>query len=165
MVKFDENEQKSSQSESHSNTPGEYYIIAGLLLVIGTLFVDSLKLPGIFQGFTVGTGVLPQVMTAAVSILLLFISIQMIKVRYIGGKLLDTLNYLFSKEVLILIFGVVLYGILMKYLHFKTTTFLFLWSIMYLLDSKQPLNKFLISLLVLIGILLIFSTVFRVLLP
>jgi hypothetical protein len=165
MFQPEKNKQKINLTESYPNTPGEYWIVIILFFITGLLFIESVKLPGIFQGYTHRMGTMPQLMTGIVLLLLFLILIQMIKNRYRQGTVRETLLHLFSKEVIILIFAVSTYGYLLKYLHFRITTFFFLWGCMYFFDPKRPLLKLFISIVVLILINFIFSTIFKVLLP
>ena len=158
-------EPEASSSEPGTRRPGEYWIVGILILIVGALFVESAKLPGIFQGFSNNRGSLPQLMTSTVLFLILLVVIGMFRRGYRQGTFKEGLAYIFSQEVIILLIAVSAYAFLVEWLHFNITTLLFLWGCMFFFDRKRPLHKLLVSAGVLVVLVVIFSTVFNVLLP
>lgn len=145
--------------------PGEYLLVGLLFLIVGALFLESLKLPGIYQGHTNHAGTLPQ---AVISLILLLLGIQavgLLRRRGTLGSLREARSYLLSKDVIVLILGVAAYAFLVELLHFEITTFLFLWGCMMFLDWRRPWLKLLVSLCTVAGLILIFHTIFHVVLP
>jgi hypothetical protein len=161
----EEVEKECSATNPQTQRPGEYWIVGILVLIVGALFVEAAKLPGIFQGFTHDMGTLPQIMTSTVLLLILLLVIGMVKRGYRQGTLKESLAYIFSPEVVILLVAVGLYALLVEWLHFNITTLLFLWACMFAFDRKRPLHKLLVSAGTLVTLVVIFSTIFNVLLP
>lgn len=157
--------EQSQQSKIQAHNPGEYIIIGVLFFITGALFVEAAKLPGLFGGAANGSGALPQIMTGTVLLLIVLVTINLIKSSYKQGKIKETISYLFSRDVVILLVAVICYAFLLETLHFKITTLLFLWSCMFFFDRKRPLHKLIIAIGTLIITVFIFSTIFNVLLP
>jgi hypothetical protein len=158
-------EPEAPPSEPETRRPGEYWIVGILILIVGALFVEAAKLPGIFQGFSNNRGSMPQIMTGTVLLLILLVMIGMVRRGYKQGTFREGLAYVFSPEVAILLVAVGAYALLVEWLHFKITTLLFLWGCMFFFDRKRPLHKLLVSAGTLVVLVVIFSTVFNVLLP
>lgn len=158
-------EPEAPPSGPQSGRPGEYWIVGILLLIVGALFVEAARLPGIFQGFSHGTGTLPQIMTSTVLFLILLVVIGMVRRGYRQGTFREAVAYIFSPEVVILLIAVGAYALLVEWLHFNITTLIFLWGCMFAFDRKRPLHKLLVSAGTLVVLVVIFSTVFNVLLP
>lgn len=162
MSESDKTEQNLDIKKSK---PGEYLIIILTCIITGALFLQSIKLEGIFQGASSSTGAFPQIMTSIVLLLIFFEIVKLYKNNYKQGKLKDILTYMFPREVILLIVLVAAYAFLLEKLHFTASTLLFLWIGMFVFDSKRPVNKLIISVGVLVAVLLIFKVVFKVLLP
>ncbi|WP_020617984.1 tripartite tricarboxylate transporter TctB family protein [Paenibacillus daejeonensis] len=145
--------------------PGEYLLVGLLFLVVGALFLESLKLPGIYQGYTNHAGTLPQTVISLILLLLGVQAVSLLRRRGTLGSLREARSYLFSKDVLVLIVGVSAYAFLVELLHFEITTFLFLWSCMMFLDWRRPWLKLLVSLGTVAGLILVFYTIFHIVLP
>lgn len=153
------------EDPAQADPPGEYGVIALLFVIVAILFAGSLALPGIFQGHTNDAGTLPQIATFLALVLLGIEFAKLLVKRQPAGGLRQIARYLFSKEVFILIGAVVCYALLLELLHFELTTALFLWGCMFLLDRKRPIHKLIVTGCTVGGIVLVFSTVFNVMLP
>jgi|GEM_PF-895706 len=145
--------------------PGEYLLVGLLFVIVGALFLESLKLPGIYQGHTNHAGTLPQAVTTLILLLLGMQAVSLIRRRGNLGSLREAGRYLLSKDVIVLIIGVTAYAFLVELLHFEITTFLFLWSCMMLLDWRRPWMKLIVSISTVVGLVLLFHTLFHVVLP
>ncbi|MBD2846580.1 tripartite tricarboxylate transporter TctB family protein [Paenibacillus sp. IB182496] len=158
-------ELEQEPQRSPAQAPGEYLLVGLLLLIVGALFLEALKLPGIYQGYANDAGTLPQAVTSLLLLLLGMQAIGLIRRRAALGSLKEAAGYLFSKDILVLILGVTSYAVLVELLHFEITTFLFLWGCMMFLDWRRPWLKLLVSLGSVIGLILVFYTLFHVVLP
>jgi hypothetical protein len=144
---------------------GEILIDGFIFIITAAFFYQSLKLEGVFQGIANGPGTFPQTMTAFVLVL---ISIELVKAYRNNnklGKVSAIIADVFPRKVIILIGLVIIYALVLEKLHFTISTLLFLWIGMFAFDSKRPIHKLIISVIVLSAILLIFKTIFMVLLP
>lgn len=141
-------------------------LTAGLIFIITAMFFyQSLQLNGIFQKMPNGPGTFPQIMTTLVLILASSELVKLCRENSKFGNLRVLIADIFPKKVILLIGLVVMYALVLEKFHFTISTFLFLWIGMYAFDSKQPIRKLIISIVVLGAILLIFKIVFMVLLP
>lgn len=157
--------EEHEENPAQASPPGEYGVVALLFLIMAILFAGSLALPGIFQGHTNDAGTLPQIATFLVLVLLGIEFAKLLAKRRPLGRLRQVAHYLFSKEVFILLGAVVCYALLLEVLHFELTTALFLWGCMFLLDRKRPIHKLIVTGCTVGSIVLVFSTVFNVMLP
>ena len=141
-------------------------LTAGLIFIITAMFFyQSLQLEGIFQKMPNGPGTFPQIMTAFVLILVSCELVKLCRENSKFGNLRVLIADIFPQKVIILIGLVTMYALVLEKFHFNISTFLFLWIGMYAFDSKRPIHKLIISIVVLCAILLIFKIVFMVLLP
>jgi hypothetical protein len=60
---------------------------------------------------------------------------------------------------------VVVYALILPYLHFAAASLIFLWGTMFLLDRRRPLHLLVISAGILGCIILIFHVLMKVVLP
>jgi hypothetical protein len=97
--------------------------------------------------------------------MILGLAIQLFRKGYKEGTLADLIRHLFDRDVLILLITLTIYGLIIEIIHFIPATFLFLVTTMYLLDPRKLLLKIAVSAGTLAGLYLIFSTLFRVVLP
>ncbi|MFZ7119543.1 MAG: tripartite tricarboxylate transporter TctB family protein [Eubacteriaceae bacterium] len=153
---------------------GEFIFVFILLISSLMLFVLSFQIykkdprisgPGSFPLF--------------ISILLIIIlNIILWTIKKRGNKLFEeekslnklikkTLNYLFPQKIILLILLVIIYAIFLPNLGFTISTFLFLFLSMLLFvhDRKNIIKIFIISTLSIISILIIFSHIFKIVLP
>jgi hypothetical protein len=153
----------------HSRPKGEYKMMILLLIICVALFVDSLRSEGIFQGHSAGPGSIPPNVFPWGSeypiLMILGLAIQFFRQGYKEGSLKDLAHHLFDREVVILMVTLTIYGFIVEAIHFVPATFLFLVTTMYLLDPKKFWLKVLVSAGTLAALYLIFSTLFRVVLP
>jgi hypothetical protein len=127
------------------------------------LFIEALKLNGVFQGQWAGPGSLAQMLLLAMGVLI--IALMASAWRQGSAALRATVSYLFSRDAVLLLFTVIAYTFAMGILGFEVATFVFLLSSMYLLDSRKPLQKAIIALATVGVVYLIFSMLFEVILP
>lgn len=144
---------------------GEYKMVAILWLICLALFVDSLRSPGIFQGESAGPGSIPQILAAALLLMLAGLALQHWRRGYREGRFGDLLHHLFDQQVVVLLTTLTIYGFVLETLHFVPATFLFLVSTMYLLERRHFWFKVGVSAGTLALLYLIFNTLFRVVLP
>ncbi len=144
---------------------GEYKMMLVLFIICVALFVDSLKSEGVFQGHSAGPGSIPQMVGGALILMIIGLAIQFARKGYKEGTFADLMHHLFDREVVILLVNLTIYGFILETLHFFPATFLFLVSTMYLLEPKKLLLKIVVSAGTLAVLYLIFSTLFRVVLP
>ena len=144
---------------------GEFKML-GLFFMLGIFFFfESLKSEGIYQGVSNGPGSIPQIISTAMLILIAGKAAALIRSGYKEGSFKETLEYLFNKEVVILLVMVMLYGLILETMHFITTSILFMFCAMYFLDRRQPIRKILISCAVVAVLVLIFAYIFQIILP
>lgn len=148
-----------------SSTKGELKMCALLLVISGALFVDSLRSEGFLQGVSNGPGSIPQLVSGVLVLMVIAVAVSLLRQGYKEGTFSELAHFLFDKEVVILLSSVILYGLLVETLHFIPTTILFLIATMYLLDRKQLVKKVIISVGTVAVLVLIFSTLFQVILP
>lgn len=144
---------------------GEFKMLVLLFCIGAALFVDSLRVKGIFEGASAGPGSIPQMVSLGIILMVLGIGITLFRQGYKEGSFKDVIHYLFDKEVVMLLITVSLYGLLVEPLGFIASTIIFLVSTMYLLDRKQLVKKIIISVATVAVLVLIFSTFFQVVLP
>jgi uncharacterized protein involved in response to NO len=167
MTDIEKQEAPAESTTIEKVTPAGELKLLALLMIIGvTLFVDSLKIDGVFQGANNGPGTLAQLIALALIFLVGGRAVVLIKdAEYKEGNWQQLKKYLFDQQVVILIVMIILYGLLVETLHFVPTSILFLITTMYLLERKEFVKKSIIS-CVFVGILyLVFSTAFQVVLP
>ena len=148
-----------------SRPKGEYKMMLVLFIICVALFVDSLKSEGVFQGQSAGPGSIPQLVGGALILMIIGLAVQFARKGYKEGTFADLMHHLFDREVVILLVNLTIYGFILEPLHFFPATFLFLVSTMYLLEPKKLLLKIVVSAGTLAVLYLIFSTLFRVVLP
>jgi hypothetical protein len=163
ILKIDHFEEEQAKERKVIEKPGELFFIIILILIVAALLTESIKLKGIVQGTANGPGVMPQIISFMLLLLLVLICFQLIKKKEL--KVMEVLQYLFSAEVIILLGLVVLFALLLERLHFELTALLFLWASMFLLERRDALKKLVISLFILGTIVLIFAYGFKVILP
>jgi putative tricarboxylic transport membrane protein len=144
---------------------GEYKVAAILLVISIALFIDSLRSEGIFQGRSAGPGSIPQLASGVLVLMLLGVVVQHVRSGYKEGTFADFARHVLDKDVVILLLTLTIYGFIVETIHFLPATFLFLVATMYLLERKKLVQKVLVSTGTLAGLYLIFTTVFRVVLP
>jgi putative tricarboxylic transport membrane protein len=144
---------------------GEYKMMLFLFIICVALFVDSLKSEGVFQGHSAGPGSIPQLVGGTLILMIIGLAIQFARKGYREGTFADLMHHLFEREVVILLVTLTIYGFIVEIIHFFPATFLFLVSTMYLLEPKKLLLKIVVSTGTLAVLYLIFSTLFRVVLP
>jgi putative tricarboxylic transport membrane protein len=149
----------------HSRPKGEYKMMLVLLVICVALFVDSLRSEGIFQGHSAGPGSIPQLVGGLTILMILGLAIQFFRQGYKEGGFKDLAHHLFDRDVVILMVTLTIYGFIVEAIHFVPATFLFLLTTMYMLDPKKFWLKVLVSAGTLAALYLIFSTLFRVVLP
>jgi putative tricarboxylic transport membrane protein len=144
---------------------GEIKMLVLLFCIGAALFVDSLRVKGIFEGASAGPGSIPQMVSLAIILMVVGIGVTLYRQGYKEGSIKDVILYLFDREVVMLLITVSLYGVLVEPLGFVASTIIFLVSTMYLLDRKQLVKKVIISVATVAVLVLIFSTFFQVVLP
>ena len=142
---------------------GEVFFLGAMLLVLGAVLHQAAQLRGVFQGIPAGPGSLAQIIAVGAVILILVLSFQ--ARRHGRLSLLSTSRYLFSRDVVMLLAAVIVYGLVLVQLGFAIATFLFLLGTMYLLDKSNLRQKALISLGTVIAIVVLFTFLFEVVLP
>lgn len=160
---------KSSQTVEEEieiqDPPGEYLMLFILFIILFPIMLESLKVNGMFQGSLSGPGVLPQIMTNLTLIMVLSMVVKLAKRGIKPKKLSEVANYLFCKNNIILLIAVLAYAFFVGILHFRIATLLFLSVCMWMLDKKKPINKLVISTITLFVLEVIFSVIFKVILP
>lgn len=131
-----------------------------------TLIVLSIF--AVFQSYKISgnelTSTSPGAFPLFISALLLIFSILIyIEERRKGQVEFKTL--LFSKEIIVIIILLVLYGLLLETIGFEIATFGFLFIAISYLSKKDILKNLIISSLTVVVIIFIFKTVFKVMLP
>ena len=164
MSQFQE-EQFNKVANEKASAKGEFKMLALLFVMFAALFIDSLQVEGIFQGRSSGPGGIPQIVCFLMLILVGVQTASLYKQGYKEGTFSELIHYLFDKDVVILLVMVVFYGALVETLHFIPTTILFLATTMYLLERTNLIKKILISVSTVAVLVLIFSTIFQVVLP
>ncbi len=160
-----EHAQDGSIVTERARPKGEYKMMLLLFIICVALFIDSLKSEGIFQGHSAGPGSIPQLVGGILILMIIGLAIQFARKGYKEGTFADLLHHLFDREVVILLITLTIYGFIVETIHFVPATFLFLVSTMYLLEPKKLLLKIIVSAGTLAVLYLIFSTLFRVVLP
>lgn len=144
---------------------GELKLLVILMILGIGWFTESLGVEGVFQKVSNGPGSIAQLVALALVVMVAIHGFNLIKSGHKDGSWQEIREYLFDKQVVILICMILLYGFLVEILTFVPTSILFLTSTMYLLERRDFIKKFLIS-STFVGILyLIFSTAFQVVLP
>ncbi|MDA8226322.1 MAG: tripartite tricarboxylate transporter TctB family protein [Desulfitobacterium hafniense] len=161
----EESSKEQTAAEPKPSPKGELKMCALLLVISGALFVDSLKVDGIFQGVSNGPGSIPQLVSGLLVLMVISVAVSLLVKGYKEGSFKELAHYLFNKEVLILLAAIILYGWLVEILHFIPTTILFLILTMYVFDRKQFVKKLIISVGTVAVLVLIFKTLFQVILP
>jgi hypothetical protein len=144
---------------------GEFKMLALLFVIFAALFMESLQIEGIFQGKSSGPGGIPQIVCALMLILVAAQAVILWKQGYQEGSFSDVVQLLFDKDVVILLILVIMYGLLVETLTFIPTTIGFLIAAMYLLERVQFAKKVIIAVGTVSVLVLIFSTIFQVVLP
>lgn len=160
-----EHAQDRSTVPGHERPKGEYKMMLVLTIICAALFGNSLYSEGIFQGVTAGPGSIPQLVGAATILMIVGMAVQYYRKGYKEGTFIDLMHHLFEREVVILLVTLTIYGFIVEKIHFIPATFLFLVVTTYLLDPKKLVLKILVSAGTLAVLYLIFSTLFRVVLP
>ncbi len=149
---------------------GEFTFILLLLVISMVLFILSLRM-------YVDTPVLsgPATFPLLTTILMIIILSSILwgskkynkfaKDRNILEKLKATLNYLFPQKIIQLIALIIIYVLVLPYLGFIITTFLFLFLAMLLFSKKNILQIFTISTGSIVCILIVFKYIFQIVLP
>lgn len=158
----DEQDQVETVKEQRK---GEFKMLALLFVIFAALFAESLRVEGIFQGRSNGPGGIPQIVSLLMLILVAAQAFTQWKQGYKEGSFGDVVRYLFDKDVVILLVLVVLYGLLVEMLTFIPTTIGFLVAAMYLLERINLVKKVIIAVGTVAVLVLIFSTIFQVVLP
>lgn len=164
-VEKSKTEQTAPEQYGIQHSPGEYLMLLIFFIILCPILFESLKVNGIFQGSLSGPGALPQTMSLLTSIMVLLVAINLIRSGIKPNKFIEVVNYLFCKKNVTLLIAVFIYAFFIGMLHFRIATLLFLTVCMWLLDKKRPINKFIISAITLIVLELIFSVIFKVILP
>ena len=151
--------------EAPKYPPGELWFLGLMFVLTLALFIDSLKLEGIFHGLTNPTSFVQVFLLAMFVLILLEVCRIVIRDKHRESRLKNVIRYLISRDVIVLLAMVIVYAVTLPYLHFTAASVLFLFVTMYLLHRKQPLRKFLIAIGVVAVILLLFFYVMRVVLP
>lgn len=149
----------------HARPKGEYKMMLVLLAICIALFVDSLRSEGLFQGHSAGPGSIPQLVGAVTILMIVGLAVQFFRRGYKEGTFADLIHHLFARDVVVLLITLTIYGFIVETIHFVPATFLFLVTTMYLLDPKKLMLKIAVSAGTLAVLYLIFSTLFRVVLP
>ncbi len=145
--------------------PGEFYFLILLFILTLALLIDSFKLEGLINGKLSSPSSVPQVILFSMLVFLLIIGASLIKVKFREKSFREIGSYLISKEVVILLCTVVVYALILPYLHFAAASLIFLWGTMFLLDRRRPLHLLVISAGILGCIILIFHVLMKVVLP
>jgi len=161
---LEEKQTVTERNDTH-NSPGEYIVILIFFIMSCVVLFESFKSKGVIQGELSGPGALPQVMPFLTCVLIIALAIQLVRKHVKPAKINEVIHYLLCKNNIILILAVCIYGILVEWLHFRLTTMLFLFVCMWIFDRKRPLQKLLISIITVIILELIFSAIFKVMLP
>lgn len=162
-VRVADGEQQKNQKTNQR--PGELFFIIILFAIFGAFLIEAVKLTGLIQGASKGPGTIPQLVVFLVLILICIQGFFQIRNYSNKEKLDEILGYLFSKEVVLILLMVVLYAFLLEKLHFEITTLLFLFTAMYFIDRRKPLQKLLVSLGAIGFIVVVFAYLFKVVLP
>ncbi|MDP3487984.1 MAG: tripartite tricarboxylate transporter TctB family protein [Bacillota bacterium] len=147
-----------------ADKPGELYFVMFLIIVTVAFLAESFKLPGLQNGNVGAPGVIPQVVTTTVLLLLCMVGFSLLR-KEKRPAVTAVLGFLFSTEVVVLLSLITLYAFVLELLRFEITSMLFLWVAMYFLERKQPVKKLLISAGTVGVIVLVFGYAFRVVLP
>ncbi|WP_326975184.1 tripartite tricarboxylate transporter TctB family protein [Caproicibacter sp. BJN0012] len=156
---------KPGDEGTPKHAPGEIWLLGLMFLITLALFVDSLKLEGIFTGLT-NPNSLPQLFILAIFFLIILVTCGILfrdKFRERGLK--EAVRHVVSRDVIVLLAMVLAYGVLLPFAHFTVTSLVFLFGTMYLLDRRKPLHKVFISVGVVAAILVIFHYLMQVVLP
>lgn len=160
-------EKDQSVKQDIQRQPGELSFLVIFSLIVIALFIEAVKLDGIFQGFTKGPGTIPQIVLLAMLAMIGMLAGKVIKAGNWFREFLssETLGYLFSRNVILMLAVLIFYAIFLEILHFKLATFLFLSIMMYLLDPKRPVQKLAVAAGALFFVVVIFGMIFEVVLP
>ncbi|MDR0440190.1 MAG: tripartite tricarboxylate transporter TctB family protein [Candidatus Accumulibacter sp.] len=162
---MDEHTKDGSMTPDRARPKGEYKMMLVLFAICVALFADSLRSEGVFQGVSAGPGSIPQIVGALTLLMIAGLAVQFFRQGYREGGFTDLMHHLFNREVVILLVTLTIYGFIVETIHFIPATFLFLVTTMYLLDPKKLLLKIVVSAGTLAALYVIFSTLFRVVLP
>ncbi len=156
---------QTDRQDAPKHAAGEIWFLGLMFLMILALFLDSLKLKGIFTGFT-NPSSLPQIFLLLLFFLIILVTCRtLFRDKFKERSFKEAIKYLVSKDVVILLVMVLAYLLLLPFLHFTITSLIFLFGTMYLLDRRKPLQKLLISIGVIAGVQLIFHYLMQVVLP
>lgn len=155
----------SPDPTKEAGKPGELYFLVLLTLLTLALLIDSFKLEGIINGKLSGPSSVPQIVLFAMLAFLAGIGVSLLKAQFKKSDIRAIVNYLISKEVVILLIMVLVYAFLLPYLHFTAASLIFLWVTTYLLERKRPWHKLLVSAIFLACLILIFKYAMKVVLP
>lgn len=154
---------------------GEKTFIVIFAIISVILFIMSVQMWQETPGWS-GMAAFPLIISGIMMVTALWMLLEMRRCERSHEKnvspfivIKETLKYLFPGKLVAFILYVVLYAIFIKSLGFILCTFLFLWASMITLyperNVKSAIKFFIISIVVLVGITLIFQYVFRVILP
>lgn len=160
-----ENNNEKQQPAQSDQKPGELYFLSMLLLVFVLFLYEALKNKGLLEGKISGPGIIPQLIAVGSIIMISVLFMQFIRNHYKEGKVIEVIETLFSKNLVIITLAVVVYALLLEKFKFILTSGVFLFWSMLVLDPKNIINKLIISASVLTFIILIFKYVFQVVLP
>lgn len=162
MPKQEHMEQKKEQCVKK---PGELYFLALIFIIMLLVFIEALEHPGIFPWDPKGPGFIAQIMSLIIMIITILIAIDIIRKDYKEGKISEVVQYLITKQVAAIIIIILIYALLLETLHFELSTLLLLVGTMIFLDRKKPITKIIVSVGTLLFILVVFQTIFQIILP
>ncbi|MBS3873916.1 MAG: tripartite tricarboxylate transporter TctB family protein [Firmicutes bacterium] len=142
---------------------GEVFFLGGLLLLLLAVLQQAAKLRGVFQGIPAGAGSLAQLMVVGAILLVITLAIQARRLH--RDNIAGAISYLFSRDVVLLLSAVIVYGLVLVHLGFAISTFLFLLGTMFFLDKNNLRQKAIISLGTVLVIVVVFTFLFEVVLP
>lgn len=160
-------EKGQSKKQNIEQKPGELLFLIIFSAIVIALFIESVKLDGVFQGTNKGSGTIPQIIVMGMLVMICMHAVRLLKSKNWFRHFLsaEARRYLFSRNVNIMFVMILLYTLFLETLHFKLATFLFLFILMYILDPKRPLHKLIIAVGTVFCVVLIFGTIFEVALP
>lgn len=134
-----------------------------LILLSIFAFIESYKING--KDITSSSpGAFPIFISVLLFVFSIWIFIENIKISSKKNEKNED-SKIFDKNILIFIILLILYGILIKWIGFIISTFAFLWTSISFFSKEKYLFNLGISVLTVTLIMIIFNTIFKVILP
>ncbi len=163
-MKMQNNDEENKESQK-DKPKGEFKLLL-ILFVMGVAWlIESFGSDGIVQGVSNGPGSIAQLTAVILVMLVVKQGFGLWRQGYRDGVWADVRSYLFGRKVVMMIAAILLYGLAVERLTFVPAGIVFCTAMMYVLDRKDFWKKLMISVFFIGIVYVIFSWVFKVILP